>query len=535
MKKTLLLLLVYFTFSFLSLAQKITSEVNNSNILENEDGYLIYGVTKEGKENNFHVLKYDKKLNEIENFMQLIEAKGASCQTYFYGYKFSFAYNLLGTKGAVLKLDKNLKFLSFDEYGKNEISILKEDYAKQDQNKYYPNSIIDNMHGEYDLEIGENMLKLFRKNRVSTGFGISNINNNAYKEPTKLIGYKRNDNELFQSYSHKWEIDLSKFDNVRTYNFYSNNDWVYLYISNWGDNSGEYLLSINYKEGKILFVTKLELDNTDLKLALSDLYFDQSNGSILLAGNYYDNEKIKTLPKREQLEQMHGYYFLSLNKAGKIIHKSNFEFSQLTIANIDEDEMQRKFMRFQKITKNQKGNYELLGENMRIYTKTGTAQSQSATGGITTSASSSVCYQTYGFTFLEINPELKPVSTKYETLKWVKNNKLSDFDKKTPANSGFQGMVYEQDLLGALLKRKEAGYYKFSYQTSNDKNTGVLYNSGNNYISLNYANGIFSHKLITDISIIEDQPLARFFNRDEISYYRFIPSKKSFVFEKVNY
>lgn len=295
-------LLFSFSLTLTCTAQRIEWQTSNPNLLQNNKGFLFTDIVSQGKQKTLKLVQYNQELQPTDSLEQPVKKERYVVKAFPYGYEIWSLYNLLGRKGAFLRVDTNLKRISFNEYDQQSIELKKmeESVREPDPDQYY------NYFQTFDksISIGENMFRL---------------NGNANKE-TVINGYKRKPSEVFQFYKQQWELVLPHQGPIINYKFYQeSNENAYLYTSikeneKWTD----YFYCFNYFTGKMVYQIKPQLQDTSFQTTVSNVFINTDDHSVLLAGAYYRKGQ------KERNATVEGYFLMLIDANGNIVKQKKF-------------------------------------------------------------------------------------------------------------------------------------------------------------------------------------------------------------------
>lgn len=535
-QKIFFLLFFIIALSKNSFAQIINGEIRNPNIIEETDGFLVYGLSQ--KENVFVAIKYDKSLKEVKRITQPLKKEK---NPYLTSNPSEYFIQFGLFKGEQLRIDKNLNVISIKDFGKAERKEVINTATKEDYNNYIPT----NYFSYTRIQIGDFLVELKYPNHIALGLSgaIANVNRFEYEGESMIIGCVKNiDNS--ETYKKEWSIDLKEFKNIQNVSFYEiDNDRCLLYFSNFeNEKREEHFCFFNYKTGDLYFSKKLELQNTDLSTFVSNIYYDKNQDKFIVFGNYFSRSKITSLPKYRKRSQMHGYFILSMSNIGNIDVQHSYRFDFPMPANFKVEDFDRTLLCAHKIIKQNDGGYQVLGENMRLVYSDGTS------GAYTTTPGSSVgavkggtvavdSYQTFGFSKIVFTKNLEKQKNLFIPLNYVKNPKnyhLDDFDKKTPFNNFLLTTFYEQDIQDLVFKRAGNSNIEFLLSVSNNSLDRFVYKIKEFYVLVKINGGEINQDIILGIGEkTKNKPLI--FENDNESYYKFSSSKDNFILEEIKY
>ena len=487
-------LFLFSIFNFLSYAQRLERESDNPTILPNKNGFLITDVITEGKQKVFKMVQYDKNLKPLDSLMQPVEKERYILKAYSYGYEVRILYNLLGRKGAFLKVDSSLKKISFEEYEQDSPAFkeFEDAYKKQVPDNFY------NYYGQFErsIEVGDRMFRL-----------------NSVDDKLVINGYKMKPSTLFQAYTEQWQLELPKHERSSGYCFYiGTNERAFMYFAKEENKKREeYIYCFNSITGKLIYELKLELKDPKTKTILSDVFINKEDQSVFIAGGYYEDDQ------KKKNATLTGYFTMLVDVDGKITKEKCVKLQTPVIKGIREHYFDKKALRFQKITKNTKGNYQLIAENILLdpFINSANAVEEGA-------VLRGVSFETYGFTFLEIDRDLNVLDSVFQPARKASEGTL------LPGVTLFEGI---QDLTFKVI----IVYYDLSYCISNPSQTRMIYVTPKRQFYEVKRNGkelsVVPCKEINEAGV--ERPL--FFEEDESSYYVFLPSKKKFILEKKHY
>ena len=515
-KRYLFLILTLYTIT--ASAQEDLSNFISVRIWKIQGGFLSWGIQKDDKKTNKVVVtKYDNNFKTVKHYES--ETKGNNCiligmTNYFFA--FIIPNHISNSERTVIRLDRNLNLLSQKNLTKNDLKEMSHYYNNEDNpNKWMP----DPLHLELE-NYNDTILYYDNSSSTSTSNGI----NQKCNECNRICGYKLNESDDILTYKRIWELSLPGYKNTLAGKFFNIQDGLaYLYLINSNEKNDEIqkstLICINYREGKVVYTTELQLDQQgDLCTPfLSNLYYDKEKNVLIGAGCFVDKSK----KKKKSL--MDGYFLIEIDKAGHVINSKKYDFNVRLQEHTRESSDAMKFIIIHEIVKTADGNYRLLGEIFKFkhleasvtpangipgtISSYGTINSDKSYGGSST-------YETIAFLTGTFNDKLDSTHVITCSLEDSKTGFLKDYSASINTTIG-------ENIYSIILK-KSISPLQFSFLVSSVDFNKIVYKMGVQFYEMQLSPDNAKIEVIKEIKTPKDYINISAFNLDNNSYFIFI-------------
>ncbi|HET6227923.1 MAG TPA: hypothetical protein VFF27_16680 [Bacteroidia bacterium] len=370
--------------------------------------------------------------------------------------------------GSFLRVDNNLKEISYKEFDKSTPERNAYNYAYKNPNEsdFY----------SYDggIEFKDHFMDF-----------VADAKGKRYR------GFIRKPAELFQSYNKVWDHPV---DGYPHYGIKTADGKFYTILTENNKERNEMLHCFSMVNGNSVFTVQLPVIGQDLQNITSTILIDTTDQSLIIAGGYFN-------PKMKSYEQtIEGYFVFKVSFEGKILYQYHKELETPEIPFAGR--LDRKLLNIVSIQKNGNGDYQLLAENMFLNHHPGS-------GG---EAGGSIYYD-YGYTRWVFNNKLEPKSTLFFP---------------TPRKYAVENIYDEFSQFAAYLSTATTNYerYNISYCIANSSDTKIIFRvvDGNKYFIIgdNITNA-------PEIDLGKGNA-KQFFRKDENSYYLFEPQSGAYQF-----
>ncbi|MCC6182222.1 MAG: hypothetical protein IT237_10330 [Bacteroidia bacterium] len=305
MRKILGIICCYCCCSCMLLAQSVSGQLMQANVLCFHQKLYVYGFTQENTQLNFKCYAYDYKLNSKDSITYALgkatpsDYLEISTDTIHQVLNFYFQLANQKNKVEVLRTNDSLK----------QICILKD----VDVTRINAITAFDNEKYVYG-----NNIYVIRASNDSTGAEFY------------LSKYELKDiNTLFE-YNFKWQFPFERQFIHRASVLYANSHWVLVYVNVIdGAKKGQWILKINAQNGQLKRGTKLSAKGDDRHFLLSSIYVDTTLMQIDVLGSIYEPNLINfnsgTYNFTNQ-SKAHQLFLVSIDSIGDVLNRTENPF-----------------------------------------------------------------------------------------------------------------------------------------------------------------------------------------------------------------
>lgn len=391
MKKIFFLLLVLLS-TINSPAQNVKGELKARQIFYLKNALVVTGHIEAGNTTVFKATSYDKDLNVINEYEKKINEESKWCYATMYG-EIMVVYIKTKTKKVYwLKLDEQLKEISFNEENDSNKETTKNEKKLPAYQPEIEGSAIGLSMGAVLPSMVPN--KRFLKNDIID-----------FDRKTKTISRnKLVDSKLEPAYTSVWSTPLKSIGDIKLIEFsYVDEDiiighFIFKEEKKWK----RYLCQLEAKTGNIKFIIPVSLF-TDTPFFIQNTYFDKQNGNIIIAGSICS----------EMAEKCTEMAIVSIDNHGKMVNTQTISLPDYDVKEPANFNFKNKKFRIEHIDKLPNGNYFFNVTNATRF-NSGASENRQYT------------YLIMGFSYYEIGTKLNIISSNFK----IAENFNKKFDDK---------------------------------------------------------------------------------------------------------